>query len=50
MRLLLRGARIVDPSQMIDEKMDLLIAWSRAMRDSLHAHYPPETFERRPPR
>ena len=32
------------------EKKDLLIAWSRAMRDSLHAHYPPETFERQPPR
>jgi hypothetical protein len=32
------------------EKKELLIAWSRAMRDSLRAHYPPETLERRPPR
>jgi dihydroorotase len=32
MRLLLRGARIVDPSQMIDEKMDLLIENGKIVR------------------
>lgn len=32
------------------ENKGLIIAWTRAMRDSLHAHYPPETFERRPQR
>lgn len=32
------------------DKKELVIAWSRAMRDSLHVQYPPETFERQPPR
>ena len=32
MRLLLRGGRVVDPSQMIDEKMDLLIENGKIVR------------------
>ena len=32
MRILLRGGRVIDPSQQIDEKMDLLIENGKIVR------------------